>query len=241
MAPPDKPEITNDPAPDPTKNENGASELESHRQRDCQELEPQPVALAEFFSEESLERLGRGARSLADRGKAKAEKFVQDDLRELANWAEGARRDVKAELDRHVEEIEPKAKQLGEKVSTRLERAQVEANNLAVTSKSHLGRGKQFLKKNRWAILVVLVSLVFIATGRPEYILYALLHLVMMVFAAAHTIIGILSFIFDNLFGVELFSSIGYALYNITYAFYAPAFSVTDSVVIWLQWIHIFT
>jgi hypothetical protein len=241
MAPPDKPNVTKTPVPNPTKHEKSPSEVESRGHKPSQELEPRLGVLAGYLSEEKMERFGREARSFADQGKAKAGKFVQEDLRDLAKWAEGTRRDVKVELKKQVEEMGPKAKQLGTNVGARLEHAQAEADKLAVTSKIHRERVKQFLKKYRMAILVGLISLIFVATGHPDYILYTLLHLVMIVFAAAHTIIGILSIIFDNLFRIELFSSIGYALYNVTYAFYAPAFSVTDSVVIWLQWIHIFT
>ena len=123
------------------------------------------------------------------------------------------------QLERKIEELEPKARQLGADASARFEYALAETEKLAVTSRTYWQKFTKFLKKYRWAILTGLVSLVFIATGHPEYILYTLLHLVMIVFAAAHTAIGVLSLIFDNLFGIEIFSSIGYALYNITYAF----------------------
>jgi hypothetical protein len=241
LAPPDKPDNSTTPSPEPKKHDNNASEVKADEQVASPSFEPKLEALGEYLSEENMERLGRGARAFADHGKARAEKFVQEDLHNLTELANGARRDVKAELERKIEEMQPKAKQLGAEASARLERAQTEAEKLAVTSKGYWQNFKQLMKKYRLAILVGLVSLVFIAIGHPEYILYALLHLVMIVFAAAHTIIGILSLVFDNLFGIELFSSMGYALYNVTYAFYAPAFGITNTVVIWLQWIHIFT
>ena len=235
------PKQSTTPSPKLKKYDNSASEVKADEHVASPSFKPKIGTLGEYLSEENMERLGRRAKDFADHGKARAEKFVQEDLHNLTELANGARRDVKAELERKFEEMQPKAKQLGAEASVRLERAQTEAEKLAATSKGYWQNFKQLLKKYRLAILVGLFSLAFIATGHPEYILYVLLHLVMILFAAAHTILGILSFIFDNLFEIELFSSMGYALYNVTYAFYAPAFGITNTVVIWLQWIHIFT
>ena len=241
MAPSDKPDNSTTPSPKLQKHDNNTSEVKTDEQVASPSLEPKRGALGEFLSEVNMERLGRGARAFANHGKARAEKFVEEDFHNLTELANGARKDVKAELERKIEEMQPKVNRLGTEASARLERAQTEAEKLAVTSKGYWQNFKQLLKKYRLAILVGLVLLVFMATGHPEYILYSLLHLAMIVFAAAHTIIGILSLIFDNLFGIELFSSIGFALYKVTYELYATAFGITKSVMIWLQWIHIFT
>lgn len=241
MTPPDKPDLTKMPVPNLAKHERSFSEAESHGQMDSQEPKPRFGAIEGYLSEENMERFGRQVRIFAGQSQVKAEKFVQEDLRDLAEWAEVKRGNVKLELKKQVGEVGPKAKQLGTSFGARIEHVQAEADRLAVTSKTHWEKVKQFLKKYRMAILIGLISLIFIATGHPEYILYTLLHLVMILFAAALAIIGILSMIFDNLFGIEFFSSIGDALYNITYAFYAPAYSATESVVIWLRLIHIFT
>ena len=241
MALPDELDASKTPTPKPRPRENDVSEVKAHGDMASQSFEPKHGALGEYINEVNMERLGREAGEIVYHGKARAEKFFQEGLRNLTELADGARKDAKAELERKIEELEPKARQLGADASARFEYALAETEKLAVTSRTYWQKFTKFLKKYRWAILTGLVSLVFIATGHPEYILYTLLHLVMIVFAAAHTAIGVLSLIFDNLFGIEIFSSIGYALYNITYAFYAPAFAITNTVVIWLQWIHIFT
>jgi hypothetical protein len=58
-------------------------------------FEPKREALGEYLGEENLERLGRGARALADHGNARAEKFVQQDLHNLPDLLNGARRDAR--------------------------------------------------------------------------------------------------------------------------------------------------
>jgi hypothetical protein len=240
LAPPDKPDYSTTPCPAPKKHDNNASEVKAEEQVASPSLDLKLGALGDYLSEENMERLGRGARAFAGHGTARAEKFVKEDLQNLTELANGARRDAKAELERKIAEMHPKAKQLGAEANAKLVRAQTEAAKLAVTSKGHWQNFNKLLKKYRFAILVGLVSLAFIATGHPEYILYALLHLVMFVFALVYTIIGTGELIFDNLLGIELFSFIGDAFYNVIYAFYAPAYYTTNTVVIWLQWIHIF-
>ena len=240
MAPHDKPDTSAAPSPELKKHDNYAIEEEADEQVTRPSMDLKLGTVGEYFNEENMESLGRGARAFADHGKARVERFVEEDLQNLTELASEARKDAKAKLERKIEEMQPKANQLGAEASARLERAQTEAKKLAVTSKGYWLNFKQLLKKYRFVILVGLVSLAFIATGHAEYILYALLHLVMFVFALVYTIIGLGELIFDNLFGIELFSFIGDAFYNVIYAFYAPAYNTTNTVVIWLQWIHIF-
>jgi hypothetical protein len=241
MAPTDKHDSTKIPISNPTNRESNRGELEKNGDMASQESKLGLGALGEYLSEENLERFGRETGELAAQSKAKAERFVHGDLRDLANRAKDVRRDVKTQFESQIAKIEPKAERLGTKIGGGIRHVRPQVEDLSDTTKGYWKTVKLFLRRHRWALLIGLITLVFIVTGHPEYILYTLLHLVMIIFATAHTIIGILSIIFDNLFEIELFSSLGYAVYNVTYAFYSTAFYITDSIMIWLQWIHIFT
>jgi hypothetical protein len=241
MPPADKHGSTNKPTSDPTTHLNNGDELEQNGEMASPEPQPKFRALGKYVSEENMEHLSREARGLAKQGKALAEKFVREDLRDLSVRAEVARRGAKAQLESQIKRIEPKAEQLGTKIGGQFKRARKEVEDLGDATKGRWEKVKLFVRSHRLAILVGLIALIFVVSGHPEYILYTLLHLVMIFFATAHTIIGLLSLIFDSLFEIELFSSMGYALYNVTYAFYFEAFYITDSIMIWLKWIHIFT
>jgi hypothetical protein len=205
-----------------------------------QELNTKINNPSDNLSEENIQKLGQKVGIMSGQSKAKLGKFIQEDLKAVNAWASDAHGDIKSKIEGEAKKVGPKVKKIQKDVGSGFTKAQIEADKLANVSKNKLSNFKSFIWKYRFLILIFLISLIFFSIGRPEYILYIIFHVVMIIFAAIHTLIGILSLIFDNLFGIEFFMFLHDLLYTITYMFYMVAFKFTNSVEIWLQLIHIF-